>query len=781
VGGEAIDPDLWRTLAASSEVDFNNVYGPTESTVDATVACLTADATTPHIGRPMENRYIRILDRCGQPVPIGVSGEIHIGGAGVARGYLNRAELTRERFLPDPFGHDREARLYKTGDLGRWRADGVIEYLGRNDHQVKIRGFRIELGEIEAQLSQHPQVKEAVVLARPNELADQRLVAYVAVDVPQRQGLQQAGSKEAIADIVSQWNRVHDETYSASEAAGPTFIGWNSSYTGQPIPQAEMREWLTCTVARIQSLQPGRVLEIGCGVGLLLQHLAPRATVYVGTDFAASALSNLQHWMRGRKELEHVQLLHRSATELQDLASGSFDTIILNSVVQYFPHVEYLLAVLGETVRLVGPGGKIFLGDIRHQALQPMFHSAVQLTKAAATVSVGQIRKRAARALAQDKELVIDPDFFHALPGRLSGVSAVEVQLKRGRAENELTRYRYDVVLHVGAQVGAQPVCESLEWGAAIAADTNLEAALSERHWCAVQLRSIPNTRLAKDAAALRLLETSEEHLEANALRRQLAEMKFAGVDADTFWESGEAYGYDVRVSWRSQDASGRYDVQLLDRIRADQVARAAQPLLPAVKNWREYTSDPLENSFRQQLIPQLREYLKEHLPEYMLPSAWVVLKQLPLTQNGKVDRAALPEPQGRGEEVGEHVAPRTELERVLADMWAQILQIDQVGVRDNFFEIGGHSLLAMQVIVRIRSSLSIDIPMSVLFGFPTVEQLSTQVERLRQEKLLGDIETGGDEMEELLGQVAAMPEDRARELVRALRLVRENGMRAKA
>jgi acyl-coenzyme A synthetase/AMP-(fatty) acid ligase/acyl carrier protein len=179
VGGEPIDGELWSVLARSSQMDFFNVYGPTESTVDTTFARLTGDTSEPHIGRPMQNRCVYLLDRHGDPVPIGVTGEIYIGGAGVARGYLNRAKLTTERFLVDFFAGDSSARMYKTGDVGRWRADGTVEYLGRNDCQVKIRGYRIELEEIEAQLVRHEQVAEAVVMAREDALADKRLVAYV--------------------------------------------------------------------------------------------------------------------------------------------------------------------------------------------------------------------------------------------------------------------------------------------------------------------------------------------------------------------------------------------------------------------------------------------------------------------------------------------------------------------------------------------------------------------------------------------------------------------------
>jgi amino acid adenylation domain-containing protein len=204
VGGESIDRPLWEALARSRGVAFYNVYGPTECTVDATVASLQnlSGGESAHIGRPMSNRRVYILDRQGEPVPIGVTGEICIGGEGVARGYLSLAELTAERFVRDRFSGEPEARMYRTGDVGRWRADGTIEYLGRNDHQVKIRGFRIELGEIEAQLLHHPRVKEAVVLAREDVVGEKRLVAYLterAVETPgesRDEGMDAAGCKD---------------------------------------------------------------------------------------------------------------------------------------------------------------------------------------------------------------------------------------------------------------------------------------------------------------------------------------------------------------------------------------------------------------------------------------------------------------------------------------------------------------------------------------------------------------------------------------------------------
>ncbi|WP_200943969.1 non-ribosomal peptide synthetase, partial [Lysobacter sp. Root604] len=184
VGGDVLDPRTIRSVLAQAQrpAHLINGYGPTETTTFACthlIEALAEDATSVPIGRPIANTQVYILDAHGAPVPVGVAGELHIGGDGVARGYLNQPALTAERFVRDPFSADPQARMYKTGDLGRWLPDGTIEYLGRNDFQVKIRGFRIELGEVEAKLSACADVREAVVLAREDVPGDKRLVAYV--------------------------------------------------------------------------------------------------------------------------------------------------------------------------------------------------------------------------------------------------------------------------------------------------------------------------------------------------------------------------------------------------------------------------------------------------------------------------------------------------------------------------------------------------------------------------------------------------------------------------
>ncbi|MBR1245260.1 AMP-binding protein, partial [Bradyrhizobium sp. AUGA SZCCT0274] len=175
-GGEALPPDLSRRLVTQAG-ELWNLYGPTETTVWSARHRLDAQDDRPMLGGPIGKTTLHILDNDLNLAPVGVAGELYIGGEGLARGYWQRGALTAERFIPDPFG-PAGARLYRTGDVARWRSDGVIEYIGRSDHQVKIRGFRIELGEIEARLMEQAAVRAAIVVAREVG-AGRQLVAYV--------------------------------------------------------------------------------------------------------------------------------------------------------------------------------------------------------------------------------------------------------------------------------------------------------------------------------------------------------------------------------------------------------------------------------------------------------------------------------------------------------------------------------------------------------------------------------------------------------------------------
>ena len=333
LGGEALPAALADRIRPQIRGDLLNMYGPTETTIWSTVSPILAAGRPITIGRPIANTEIHIVDRHLQPNPIGVAGELLIGGAGVVRGYLDRPELTDERFVALPAaGGD---RVYRTGDLARMRADGEIEFSGRLDHQVKIRGYRIELGEIETAIGRHGDVFETVVVARTDSPGEPRLIAYV---VPRSAG--EGGDTDA-------WGQVWNETYGQSTETDATFdiAGWNDSYTGAPIPAEEMREWVDETVARISELAPRRILEIGCGTGLLLFRLAPQAERFVGIDLAQNALDRIAQRLE-TAPLPQVSLLQGRADDVATLVDETFDTIVVNSVAQYFPDVDYFVDVV---------------------------------------------------------------------------------------------------------------------------------------------------------------------------------------------------------------------------------------------------------------------------------------------------------------------------------------------------------------------------------------------------------------------------------------------------
>jgi amino acid adenylation domain-containing protein len=746
-GGEALPPELARRLLATGAQVWN-MYGPTETTIWSSVARVDDGPVT--IGEPIANTELHVLDRHGRVAPPGVPGELHIGGAGLARGYLGREELTRARFVPHPFGSPLGDRLYRTGDLARRRGDGRIEFLGRLDRQVKLRGYRIELEEIEAIARGHGGVRDAAVVVREDTPGDQRLVAYVVPD-PDASAL----AVEDRQETTRQWQQVWDAAY-ADAAAGPaaddpTFDlrGWTSSYTGDSMPAEQMREWVDHTGERILALRPRSVLDVGCGTGLILFRTAPHCATYWGTDMSPVALERLRTAVAGAG-FGGVELFEATADRLDTLPDRQFDVVVLNSVIQYFPDAAYLLAVLEQAVARVAPGGSVFVGDVRSLPLLEAFHASVQVARADGTEPAEELAERVRRRVEAEQELVIAPAFFTTVRRRLPRVSAVQVLPKPGRTENELTRFRYDVVLTLDAPGSAdQPPdawrdadSDELDAGA-------LETLLRNGSADVVAVRGIRNARVQRFADLAARLRNGASGSVAD-LRAALAEDDAGhpahgdalAVDPAALYRLGEACGYRIELDWSGHGADGRFDlvarrgtVDAVGRVRT-RPAQPAEPLDDGVTDgegtdgqeplaWHQLVSGERQRAARH-LVPAVRQVLAAQLPDYMVPAAYVVLDAMPLTPNGKLDRLALPVPDGGRElQTTPYVAPRTAVEQVVAGIWSATLGLDQVGALDDFFALGGHSLLSTQIVARLRDTFSVDVPVHRFFAEPTVAGLA--------------------------------------------------------
>ncbi|WP_271606887.1 class I SAM-dependent methyltransferase [Bradyrhizobium sp. CCBAU 11434] len=317
----------------------------------------------------------------------------------------------------------------------------------RLQEEVPLRA--LPMNEIERALAAHPDVADAVMSVEESHDGRQFKVAFAAIH-PDRLSAGKAKRLQAETDRrVTQWRRAFDQVYRHSpDSVAPSFVGWTSNFTNKPIPEAEMIDWLDCTIERIRALGARRILEVGCGVGLLVERLAPGCEVYCGTDLSPVAVHRLRAFAQSKAELRHVEFLEREATDLGGLSPQSFDAVVINSVVQYFPGIEYLHTVLEEAVKLVAPGGHIFVGDVRNLELLPVFHREVQSTKASAGATPASLERKILLSIAQERELVIDPQYFRAISESIPQISAAEIQLKRG-SSYELTRYRYDAVLRV--------------------------------------------------------------------------------------------------------------------------------------------------------------------------------------------------------------------------------------------------------------------------------------------------------------------------------------------
>ncbi|GAA2735038.1 amino acid adenylation domain-containing protein [Streptomyces nogalater] len=728
LGGEALDP-YWAAdlTAAAGSCRVVNHYGPAETCVGAAAFVLppdwrpgrTAGGSVP-LGTGLGANRLLLLDAARRPVPAGVPGELYIAGPGVTRGYLGRDELTAERFLPDeavPGG-----RIYRTGDMALLDGDGLPVFLYRTDEQTKIRGFRVEPAAVRARLAEHQAVEQAVVVARELADGDTGLVAYAVPTAAYCATLSPVLDRQQVGE----WTEVFENVYDAG-TSGDTLLdltGWNSSYTGEEMTEQEIRESVDGIVGRVTALAPQSVLEVGCGTGLLLYRLAPGTRRYVGTDFSAEVLATLARTVEADPErFAPVSLQCREAADFRGFDDDSFDLVLLNSVVQYFPSAAYLRQVIGEAVRVVRPGGHVFVGDVRDLRLLEAFQLSVGIHQADDTATAGELLRQAAAAAEDEGELLLTPGYFAALSDELAEVAGLEVLLKRGRAANELSKFRFDVLLRVGAR-SAPPADVPRSRVVRTPAELAERLAAGER---SLLLPDVPDGRTGPDVERWHAARAGADDRPVAGLRDRPTA---PAPTPEDWWALEASHGVRVAVQPARSGRLGHCDVLVTDgTVNADW-----RPDTPATRP-EELHNEPFRRKLNRELAQELRRFLADRLPEYAVPAHIVVMRGLPLMPNGKLDTARLPVPRTTARTA--HVAPRTPLEEAVAGLWQDVLGVQRIGVLDDFFVLGGHSLLAVQTVYRIGEDLGVTVSLKEFFDHPTVAELTVLV----AERMLAGLE----------------------------------------
>ena len=610
LGGEASRLDWIKSLRSLNPgcVVLNH-YGPTEATVGILTYRVEADAVLTELknlplGRPVFNTKIYLLDQHLNPVPVGVAGELHIGGLCLARGYLNHPELTAERFIPDPFSRETGARLYKSGDRARYLPDGNIEFLGRVDDQVKIRGFRVKPREIEAALEQHPGVVQVAALAGRDQFGENRLVAYV---VPKEPGRMIDGKRRYVLPngmAVCHLNRnetdyLYDEIFKR---------------------EAYLRHGIT--------LKDGDcVFDVGANIGLF-------------TLFANQIC---------RQPKIYAFEPNPSACE-----------ILTANASLYAPNARIFPCGLSNKSKMATltffPGFSLFSG----------FYADPSAEKELVKTYMANQQKAGASEMA---DLIADSDDLLDL--RFSS-RAIEAPLRALSEIIEEEGLENIELLKINVEKSELDVLRGIE----------------ESDWA--KIKQI-------------VLETdTKDNLQAIAILL-------------------EGHGYDLSI-----DQDVLLENTQLYYVYAIQPSSERRMLRESGETAHIQSSSDLDASLS---TANLRSFLQRRLPDYMVPSAFVLLETLPLNANGKLDRSALPAP--------EHAAdcyrpPTTPEEGILCEIFADLLGLERVGIADSFFELGGHSLLAMRAVSRLRSACGLGIPLRVFFENATVAALAEYIEGAR-------------------------------------------------
>lgn len=718
-GGDKIDLVKLRNYLKNSCIKPGNLlngYGPTEATTFATI--YPVDFTISYedevhlpIGKPLDYAEVYVLDQFQNMQPIGVPGEIYIGGDGLSSGYLNDEELTSKVFIHSPFSN---SRLYKTGDLGYWNASGNLVFISRLDSQVKIRGYRIYPVEIEEHINQIMGVSQSAVIALKEEHQD-KLIAFV-----------EPLAKDLIdkSTYLKLWHTVYENLYAGlkQKTDKEDYIGWKSSYTNKAIPLEEMDEWVNLTLSNIRHLNARRILEVGIGTGLLAKKLLNNTELYVGIDYSAEVISYLQNTLV--KEYNHLHLFCLSALDIDEIPFKDFDLIIINSVSQYFPSIDDMKSVIDRAItKLNQVAGVIFIGDIRNYDLVYEFHTSILLERLSSETKAIDFKSKLETSVRQEYELLISPSFFLEIFEKNTNLQDVQILLKPGRYNNEMNCYRFDVLLSTYKIHNRQDI-KWLDWCKSPVLLDAIQNRIQKDFPKCIAIKNIYNQKLIKNHEALIELQKLDPQSPVNFLKDINISKK--SIDPYALFLLCQNFNYALQIY--CSYLPWEYDAILVNENHLGSKGHFRK----ATYSFQNHSvaNSPAHITLSSEII---RKQLEESLASYMVPTQIFLIEKLPLTKTGKIDRNALyqkvNEQQVKAQ--SENITnSKSKIEAKLIKIWREVLKIDQINSEDNFFELGGDSIISIHMIAKAKQE-GISIRPKQIFRYQTIKELAEQVKFL--------------------------------------------------
>lgn len=694
-GGEALNTSKlssWFYKYGYTQPTLVNMYGITETTVHSTYKIILPDDLCVNflLGKFLPDQKGYVLDNSQNILPIGAIGELYIGGAGLARGYLNNPQLTQKMFIANPFQTEIEkiqcvnSILYKTGDLVRYLSDGSLEYISRKDTQVKINGYRIELGEIEHAINNCVGVSAAAVIAQSSISNNNKsLIGYYTI-----KHSHSYNTSQVYTTNIANWESLYDSLYRQVDylMIEHDFSGWNSYITGLPIPLNEMNQWHHATIKVIKSLAPTRIFEIGSGSGLLMYSLLSTCEQYTGIDFSKVVIERHNAYLRKHNRHRNVTLYHLTADKIDQIPKEqTYDIVIINSVCQYFPDIEYFLDVIDKSLKKLPDNGSLFIGDVRDYGLhEELIEEHLGYVGKKHTIfDIKQI-------MLSETELLISPEFFLNLTHKYKHL-AVDILERPFSYINELSKYRYDVIIAINHAHETASTC--LKVNDEISYGHQIKSILAEFKTKNVSngiyFKKILNTKLIKD---------------------------FKPINFDRL---GKKYGYKHKIFHYSE--SGKIYLSVLFYHSCQELYLSDLVSTNPISHNQLYNT-PGSSKTNKDLI---RKQLMTKLPDYMVPNTLIELENLPLTMNGKLNYNALPKPATYATQL--YVKPKNKAEELLVAAYANVLEIEKdiVSITADFFKIGGNSILAIKLVSELRNYFNLTV--NDIFKLRSPEKIASQ------------------------------------------------------